>query len=135
MTSVLSARRFLSDHARNPVNLLTLVLVPVIFVVVAAGSLADASRLPRSAGGGRPGDSHARVGGWFPRRHRHVLSGVSRPRPDRRLLIAGLARARLLGARMLGGLSLALLASVAALAAAHGVHRNRSARPGGGSAP
>jgi len=28
-------RRFLTDYARNPVNLLMLVLVPVVFVVVA----------------------------------------------------------------------------------------------------
>jgi hypothetical protein len=36
----LLVRRFLADYARNPVNLLMLVLVPAAFVAGAAGSLA-----------------------------------------------------------------------------------------------
>lgn len=42
MTSALLARRFVSDHLRNPVNLFVLVAVPVAFVLVAAGPLAEA---------------------------------------------------------------------------------------------
>jgi hypothetical protein len=45
MTTVVFTRRFLADYARNPVNLLLLVLVPVVFVMIAAGSLVDAARL------------------------------------------------------------------------------------------
>ena len=40
LTRPLLVRRFLADYARNPVNLLMLVLVPVAFVAAAAGSLA-----------------------------------------------------------------------------------------------
>lgn len=45
MSTVLFARRFLADYARNPVNLLVLVLVPGVFVLVAAGAMADAAKL------------------------------------------------------------------------------------------
>jgi len=40
-TSLASVRRFLADYARNPVNLLLLVVVPTVFVVVVAGSMAS----------------------------------------------------------------------------------------------
>src|SRR6266545_3788182 len=51
-TTILFVRRFLADYARNPVNLLVLVLVPLVFVIVAAGSLADAAKLLGGASGG-----------------------------------------------------------------------------------
>ena len=43
--TALLVRRFLADYRRNPVNLLVVVLVPVVFVVVAAGPMADAAKL------------------------------------------------------------------------------------------
>ena len=43
--TALLVRRFLADYRRNPVNLLIVVLVPVVFVVVAAGPMADAAKL------------------------------------------------------------------------------------------
>ena len=33
MTSIVFVRRFLADYARNPVNLLLLLVVPTVFVV------------------------------------------------------------------------------------------------------
>ena len=45
LTGPLLVRRFLADYARNPVNLLMLVLVPVAFVAAAAGSLSQLARL------------------------------------------------------------------------------------------
>jgi len=118
MTTVLFVRRFLADYARNPVNPLVLVLVPVVFVVVVAGSMADAARLLGGAGGG-PAVETATVG-WAA----GFLAGiamyfqVSAARDaDRRLIIAGLPGARLVAARLLAGLALALLASAAALVA------------------
>jgi hypothetical protein len=54
MTTLVFARRFMADYARNPVNLLLLVVVPVVFVMVAAGSLVDAATL------------FCRPGGWSP---------------------------------------------------------------------
>lgn len=38
MSTVLFVRCFLADYARNPVNLLMLVVVPGVFVIVASGS-------------------------------------------------------------------------------------------------
>src|ERR1700682_4588700 len=48
--ALLLTRSFITDYMRNPVNLIMLVLVPLVFVLVAAGSIADAMQLLR----GRP---------------------------------------------------------------------------------
>ena len=62
-TSALLARRFLADYARNPVNLLMLVLVPAAFVAGASGSLAQLARL--LSGTMAPGaDLPAVTAGW-----------------------------------------------------------------------
>ena len=63
--TALFARRFLADYARNPVNLLFIVLVPVVFVVVAAGSLAETAKFsagPPPAGPCRPPPPAGRPG-------------------------------------------------------------------------
>lgn len=116
MTTVVFVRRFLADYARNPVNLLVLVLIPLVFVVVAAGSLADAAQLLGGAGGGPAVEST--TAGWAA----GFLAGVamyyqvSAARDtDRRLVITGLPTTRLVAARLLTGLALALLASAVAL--------------------
>ncbi|HKE52982.1 MAG TPA: ABC transporter permease [Actinomycetes bacterium] len=118
MTTTLLIRRFLSDYARNPVNLLTLVLVPVVFVVVAAGPLADAAELL----GGASGDLAVEMAtaGWAA----GFLAGVAMyfqiaaaRDADRRLVISGLRPGRLVSARLLTGLGLALVAAAAALIA------------------
>ena len=44
-------RSFITDYVRNPVNLIMLVLVPLVFVLVAAGSIADAMELLRGRSG------------------------------------------------------------------------------------
>ena len=91
--------RFLADYVRNPVNLLVLVIVPVVFVIVAAGAMADAARLLGGAGG--PAVETA-TAGWAA----GFLAGIamyfqiSAARPaDRRLVSAGLAPDRLVLAR------------------------------------
>jgi hypothetical protein len=118
MTTVMFVRRFLTDYARNPVNLLVLVLVPLVFVVVAAGALADAARLLGGAGGGPAVETT--TAGWAA----GFLAGVamyfqvSAARDaDRRLVIAGLPNTRLVAARLLTGLALAALVSAVALVA------------------
>jgi ABC-2 family transporter protein len=118
MTTALFVRRFLADYARNPVNLLVLVLVPLVFVVVAAGSLADAAQLLGGAGGGPAVETT--TAGWAA----GFLAGVamyfqvSTARDtDRRLVIAGLPTTRLVAARLLTGLALAVLACAVALVA------------------
>jgi ABC-2 family transporter protein len=117
MSTVLFVRRFAADYARNPVNLLLLALVPAVFVVVAAGSLADAARLL----GGRGGLAvETNTAGWAA----GFLAGiamyfqVSTARDaDRRLVLSGLPAGRLVAARLLTGMLLAAFAAAAALAA------------------
>ena len=59
--SLLLTRSFIADYVRNPVNLIMLVLVPLVFVLVAAGSIADAMQLLR----GRPGmATQTATAGW-----------------------------------------------------------------------
>lgn len=43
--ALLLTRSFVADYVRNPVNLVVLVLVPLVFVMVAARSLADTMAL------------------------------------------------------------------------------------------
>jgi hypothetical protein len=116
MTTVLLVRRFLADYARNPVNPLVLVLVPVVFVIVAAGSMAEAAKL---LGGTGPSVETA-AAGWAA----GFLAGIAMyfqiraaRAADRRLVLAGLPSARLVTARVATGLALAVLVSAAALVA------------------
>jgi hypothetical protein len=117
MSTLVLTRRFLTDYARNPVNLLLLILVPVVFVVVAAGSLVDAATLFGSTEASTVATATA---GWAAA----FLAGVAMyfqtaaaRDADRGLVIAGLPARRLVIARLGTGLVLAVLASVAALAA------------------
>lgn len=115
-TTLLFVRGFLADYVRNPVNVVVLVLVPVVFVMVAAGSMADAAKL---LGGAGPSVETA-AAGWAA----GFVAGVamyfqvrSARAADRRLVLAGLRPARLVAARAVAGLTIALLASAAAFAA------------------
>ena len=117
MTTTLLTRRFLADYVRNPVNLVVLVLVPVVFVVVAAGSMADAAKL---LGGGNGAAVETATAGWAA----GFLAGIamyfqtrSARTADRRLVLAGLPAARLVAARIGTGLVLVALAGLAALVA------------------
>ncbi|MBU3750020.1 MAG: ABC transporter permease [Mycobacterium sp.] len=114
---LLLTRRFITDYVRNPVNLIVLVLVPLVFVVVAARSLADTMELL----GGSIGPALQTVtAGWAA----GFLSGLamyfqirSARAADRRLILAGLSPRRLIAARAGTGLLLAVLVSVVALSA------------------
>ena len=115
--TLLLTRSFITDYVRNPVNLIMLVLVPLVFVLVAAGSIADAMQLLR----GRPGMATQIVtAGWAA----GFLSGLamyfqicSARAADKRLLLAGLPPTRLLAARAGTGLLMAALVSAVALVA------------------
>ncbi len=117
MSALPFARRFLAEATRTPVNLLVLILVPAAFVVVAAAPLADAAELLGGPGGpavetataGWAAGFIAAIGMYFQIRGARA--------PDRRLVMAGLPPARLLAARALTGMTLALVASAAALVA------------------
>lgn len=117
MTDSLLVRRFLADYARNPVNLLMLAVMPMVFVIAAAGSLADAARL--LGGPGAPAVAAATAGwaaGFLAALAMYFQVSTARE-SDRRLVSAGLAPARLVSARLLTGAALAVLTVAVALAA------------------
>lgn len=111
-------RRFLTDYRRNPANLLFLVLVPVVFVVVAADTMANAAALLGGVEGGA--GIEVATAGWAA----GFLAGIAMyfqvsaaRQADQRLVLAGLARAHLVTARLAAGACLAALATAAALLA------------------
>lgn len=115
MTALILTRGFLTDYARNSTNLVVLVLVPVVFVLVAADSLADAARLL----GGDGTALEQATAGWAA----GFLAGVamyfqvSAARDtDRRLLLCGARPSSVVSARLLTGAILAIAATTAALA-------------------
>jgi hypothetical protein len=118
MTGPLLVRRFFADYARNGANLLLLGVVPVVFVVVAAPTMADAAKLLGGAGGGPAIETV--TAGWAA----GFLSAVamyfqisSARRTDRRLALCGLSRWHLVAGRLTTGAALALVATAAALIA------------------
>ena len=117
MTVLLLVRRFLGDYARNPVNLLILVLVPAGFVAGAAGSLAEISKL--LSGTTAPGAAVQTVTAGWAAAFIAAIAAYFQIRAaraaDRRLVLAGLPARRLAAARAITGLALALLASAAAV--------------------
>lgn len=117
MNTLVFVRRFLADYLRNPVNLLLLAVVPAVFVVVVAGSMADAAKL--LAGPGGPAVQTASAG-WAAA----FLSGIAMyfqtaatRDTDRRVVVAGLPPWRLVAARLLTGATLAVVAATVALGA------------------
>lgn len=114
----LLTRLFLTDYARNPTNLIMLGVVPVVFVMVVAGTMSDAARL---LGGADEGTGISTVtAGWvaaFLAAVAMYFQVTSARATDGRLFLAGLSRRRLVGARVLTGGILALLAVAAAVAA------------------
>ncbi|MBI1758942.1 MAG: ABC transporter permease [Actinobacteria bacterium] len=124
MTTLVFVRRFLTDYVRNPVNLLLLAVVPVVFVVVVADAMADAAKLLGGPGG--PAVETATAGwaaGFLAAIGMYFQTAATRD-ADRRVVIAGLRAARLVAARLATGLILALLAvavAVTALSARSGI--------------
>lgn len=117
MTTLVFVRHFLADYVRHPVNLLLLVVVPTAFVMIVGGSMADFATLLGGVGG--PAVETA-TAGWAAA----FLAGVAMyfqtaatRDTDRRIVIAGLGPHRLVAARLLTGLVLAVLASTTALVA------------------
>ena len=113
----LLVRRFLADYARNPVNLLMLVLVPAAFVAAAAPSLAQIARL--LSGARAPGSAVQTVAAGWSAAFIAAVAAYFQIRAaraaDRRLVLAGLPAGRLAAARAVTGLALAVVASAAAL--------------------
>jgi hypothetical protein len=117
MTALLTLRG-LQEYARRPLNLVLLVLVPVVFVTLSAGALADFA----DALGGTTelGAIEAASAGWAAA----ILAGVAgffhvtgSREPDRRLAAAGTGTVRVVLARTWSALALAGLAAAGALLA------------------
>lgn len=118
MTTVLLTRRFLIDYARQPVNVILLVVVPVIFVALAASTIADFASLV--GGIENSNQLSAPTAGWAAA----FLAGVAgfflvlgSRSADQRLAQAGIGSTRIAAARFGSGLILALLAAAGALIA------------------
>ncbi|GBE24804.1 hypothetical protein BMS3Bbin02_01079 [bacterium BMS3Bbin02] len=109
---------YLAEYARRPVNVALLVLVPLVFVMLASGSITDFASIV--GGIEDPGQLAAPTAGWAAA----FLAGVagffhvlgSRD-TDRRLANAGMGAWKVTFARLVSGLGLALLASAAAIIA------------------
>jgi hypothetical protein len=117
MTTVLTLRG-LQEYARRPLNLVLLVVVPVVFVTLSAGALADFA----DALGGQVafGAIEAASAGWAAA----ILAGIAgffhvagSREPDRRLAAAGAGTLRVVIARTASAFVLAALAAAGALIA------------------
>jgi hypothetical protein len=107
-------RGFLRDYARNSTNLVVLVLVPVVFVLVAADSLADAARLLGGDGAALEQATAGWAAGFLAAVAMYFQVSAARD-TDRRLLLCGARPATLVSARLLTGSVLALAATAVAL--------------------
>jgi len=107
-------RGFLRDYARNSTNLVILVLVPVVFVLVAADSLADAARLLGGDGTALEQATAGWAAGFLAAVAMYFQVSAARD-TDRRLLLCGTRPATLVSARLLTGSVLALAATGVAL--------------------
>jgi hypothetical protein len=116
--SALLARRYFAEYARNPLNLILLLVVPVVFVALSAGALAEFADLLGGSGGTEALEANtagfaaaflAGVAGYF------QVSGSRQV--DRRLALAGLGAVPVVAARLATGLGLAVLAATGAVLA------------------
>lgn len=114
----LLSRRYLAEYARRPLNLVLLAVVPIVFVTLSAGAIADFA----DALGGLTdlGTVEAASAGWAA----SLLAGISgffhvtgSRDADRRLAAAGAGTLRVVAARLVSALALAAVASVGALLA------------------
>lgn len=110
--------RYLAEYARRPLNLVLLAVVPVVFVTLSAGAIADFADV--LGGIADLGTIEAATAGWAA----SLLAGIagffhvtgSRD-ADRRLAAAGAGTLRVVAARLTSALGLASVATVGALIA------------------
>ncbi|WP_448809856.1 ABC transporter permease [Agromyces bauzanensis] len=115
MTAVaVLTRRFLVEYVRNPVNLLVLVLIPVVFVLVAAEPMADAAKLLGGTGRAVETATTGWAAAFLAALAMYFQTRQARS-ADRRLVLAGLPTWALVVSRMSTGLLIAVLVSAAAM--------------------
>ena len=114
----LLAWRYLLEYARRPLNLVLLAVVPVVFVTLSAGAIADFADV--LGGFTDLGTIEAATAGWAA----SLLAGIagffhvtSSRDADRRLAAAGAGTVRVVVARMVSALALAIVAAIGALVA------------------
>lgn len=114
----LATRRYLLEYSRRPLNMVLLGVVPVVFVALSAGAVADFGRILgaettfrqlEAATAGWAAAFLAGVVGFF-----HVAGSRD---PDRRLASAGSATRSVVTARLISSLLLAAVAATGALVA------------------
>lgn len=117
MTALLTWR-YLGEYARRPLNLVLLAVVPVLFVTLSAGAIADFARILGGDAGLR--QVEAATAGWAAA----FLAGVAgffhvtgSREADRRLAAAGSGTLRVVTARLGSSLALAAVAGAGALLA------------------
>jgi hypothetical protein len=110
--------RWVAEYGRRPLNVVLLIVVPVVFVTLSAGALADFADI--LGGDANLGSVEAATAGWAAA----VLAGVaaffhvSQSRDvDRRLAAAGGGAVRVVASRLVSTLLLAAAASIGALVA------------------
>ncbi len=110
--------RYLAEYARRPINLVLLVLVPLIFVVLASGTITDFAKVIGFTG--NTGQLAAPTAGWaaaFLAGFAGFFQVLNSRNADRRLAAAGMGVRRIVVSRLASGLVLALLAAAASIAA------------------
>ena len=117
MTAALTWR-YLAEYARRPLNLVLLAAVPVVFVALSAGTIAEFARI--LGGDASLGQLEATTAGWAAA----FLAGVAgffhvtgSRSPDRRLAAAGSHTAPVVTARLVSAMLLATVAAAGALIA------------------
>lgn len=115
-TAGLLVRRFLTEASRNRVTVSMLAIVPVLFVAVVGGAIADAGELLGGQGGPQ---AETATAGWtagFVAAIAMYFQVRSARAADRRLVLAGLTPTRLVAARLATGAALAMVATFASYA-------------------
>ena len=112
------SRRWMAEYGRRPLNVVLLIFVPVVFVTLSAGALADFADI--LGGDANLGSVEAATAGWAAA----VLAGVaaffhvSESRDaDQRFAAAGAGAVRVVASRLVSTLLLAAAASIGALVA------------------
>lgn len=115
---MLAVRLFTRDHLRTRLTLALLIVLPAIFVLASASVLGE---FARALGGGLKGEAASALGaGWsaaFIAGSLGFFQISSARAADRRLALAGFGTVRVVGARFVSSLLLAVLAGVVSLAA------------------
>ena len=116
MNTLAVSAAFTREHLRTRLNLVLLIIIPTVFVVLAASVLGDFST---ALGGRLAGQGATALGAGWAAAYLAGLLGffevASSRDADRRLALAGLGPLRVAAARLLASLALALIVTAVAM--------------------